>query len=136
MSNCDYQPQGSEGPTTDTTHALMRSSASWTACQGQTCVYRISPSARILSTSTRPESHPLAKTVGPATRAAGDHRLSFLLRNIGRLAMASRGSRIRVKTPVGGDNGVKWPPSLRLRPGPTTLGFKALSVANVDNRRT
>jgi len=50
--------------------------------------------------------------------------------------MASRGSRIRVKTPVGGDNGVKWPPSLRLRPGPTTLGFKALSVANVDNRRT
>src|SRR5665811_1641311 len=56
MSNCDYQPQGSEGPTTDTTHALMRSSASWTACQGQTCVYRISASARILSTSTRPES--------------------------------------------------------------------------------
>ena len=35
----------------------------------------------------------------------------FLLRNTGRLAMASRGSRIRVKTPVGGDNGVKWPPS-------------------------
>ena len=56
MSNCDYQPQGSEGPTTDTTHALMRSSASWTVCQGQTCVYRISASARILSTSTRPES--------------------------------------------------------------------------------
>ena len=71
--------------------------------------------------------------VGAASARA---RRPFLLRNIGRLAMASRGSRIRVKTPVGGDNGVKWPPSLRLRPGPTTLGFKALSVANVDNRRT
>src|SRR5664279_4711461 len=62
MSNCDYQPQGSEGPTTDTTHALMRSSASWTACQGQTCVYRISASARILSTSTRPESGSACET--------------------------------------------------------------------------
>src|SRR5450759_1835653 len=57
----------------------------------------------------------------PNAALLGGHmcRRPFLLRNIGRLAMASRGSRIRVKTP-GGDNGVKWPPSLRLRPGPTT----------------
>ena len=49
MSNCDYQPQGSEGPTTDTAQALTRSSASWTTCQGQTCAYQISAFGRILS---------------------------------------------------------------------------------------
>ena len=59
--------------------------------------------------------HSLTRTVSDLLRS----RMPFLLRNAGRLAMASRGSRIRVKTPVGGDNGVKWPPSLRLRPGPT-----------------